>query len=264
MSRWLERWRSLAGGPRLALAVEADALAWTAPDDAGPALGWPPGTTPDWEALCARLVAPAGARRGAALAVSVADHWCRWWCVEPSTGAARLADLQAAAAARFEARFGGSAGDWAIDADWRAGAGFVAAGLPRALLLALRQLAAERGWRLTRVAPASVAAYALHRHAAGTAWRCAAAPTHAIAWYAPAGRPAALMQAWYDAPPGEAELAAQLRRLALVEGIEAPRTAAVADVSLRAPLAWPPALRDAARHGRPWPLPAPVAAMEPA
>ncbi|SDH36971.1 MULTISPECIES: hypothetical protein [unclassified Duganella] len=67
----------------------------------------------------------------------VADELARMWRVTPPSGAARLADLEAAAGLRFQALYGESLSAWQLAADWSATQPFFAAAMPRALLAAL-------------------------------------------------------------------------------------------------------------------------------
>jgi hypothetical protein len=97
------------------------------------------------------------------LRVVLSDELVRLWQVTPPPGAARIADLEAASALRYQALFGASPSGWLIRADWNATQPFLAAAMPQALLERLRQAAAGQGFRLVEVAPQFVAALNQHR-----------------------------------------------------------------------------------------------------
>lgn len=90
--------------------------------------------------------------------VVLADDLLRLWRVAPPPGATRLADLEAAAALRFQHLFGASPLDWRISADWSADNPFLAAAAPRVLLDQLTAAAGEHRFHLVEVAPQFVAA----------------------------------------------------------------------------------------------------------
>lgn len=91
------------------------------------------------------------------LSVVLADDLVRLWQVEPPPACSRMGDLEAAAALRFQALFGGSSAEWKIAADWDPLRPFLAAALPRALLSALEQAAHERRCHLVEAVPQFVA-----------------------------------------------------------------------------------------------------------
>jgi hypothetical protein len=90
--------------------------------------------------------------------VVLSDELARMWQVTPPPAASRPADLEAAAALRFQSLFGASAAAWKIVADWDAAFPFLAAAVPHALLDGLRQAAAEQRFHLVEIAPQFVAA----------------------------------------------------------------------------------------------------------
>lgn len=96
---------------------------------------------------------------GRALTVIVADELARLWQVTPPAGSARMADLEGAAALRFQSLYGAAPVGWRIGADWHATRPFLAAGLPAALLALLEEVALEQRLHLVEVAPQFVAAY---------------------------------------------------------------------------------------------------------
>jgi hypothetical protein len=97
-------------------------------------------------------------KAGWALRVVLSDELVRLWQVAPPLGAARMADLQAACALRYQALFGASLTGWQMSADWHATRPFLAAAMPQALLARLQQAAVDQGFRLVEVAPQFVAA----------------------------------------------------------------------------------------------------------
>lgn len=92
------------------------------------------------------------------LSVVVADELVRMWQVAPPPGATQPADLEAAAAMRYQALFGAAPAGWKIAADWQATRPFLAAALPAALLDVLEQAAREARCHLVEIAPQFVAA----------------------------------------------------------------------------------------------------------
>ena len=96
---------------------------------------------------------------GLPLTVTVADSWARLFMVAPPHNAGRLQDLQAAAAMRFQALYGELPSAWEIQADWQAGAPFLACALPRPLLAALQQIAIDNKLHLLSVQAQFVAAW---------------------------------------------------------------------------------------------------------
>jgi hypothetical protein len=95
---------------------------------------------------------------GRPLTVVLSDELVRMWQVTPPAGASRMADLEAAAAMRFQALFGAPASGWKISADWDAARPFLAAAVPLALLAQLEQAAREQRLHLVEVVPQFVAA----------------------------------------------------------------------------------------------------------
>ncbi|MES2260831.1 MAG: hypothetical protein V4724_20115 [Pseudomonadota bacterium] len=83
----------------------------------------------------------------------LADELTRLWQVTPPQQAARLADIEAAAALRFQHLYGESTAAWQLSAGWDARAPFFAAAVPRALLAVLEQGAAEHRLAVVEVLP---------------------------------------------------------------------------------------------------------------
>ena len=98
-----------------------------------------------------------GEYAGWPLTVVLADDLVRLWQVTPPQQTARLADLEAAAALRFQRLYGEPAGDWILRAGWDLDRPFLAAALPRALLAALERGAAAHQMKLVEIVPQFVA-----------------------------------------------------------------------------------------------------------
>jgi len=90
--------------------------------------------------------------------VVLADELLRLWQVTPPPGATRVADLEAAAALRFQHLFGAAPAEWRISADWDADRPFLAAAAPNVLLEQLTAAAREHRFHLVEVQPHFVAA----------------------------------------------------------------------------------------------------------
>lgn len=99
------------------------------------------------------------------LTIVLADDLVRLWQVTPPQLGARLADLEAAAAQRFELLYGETAASWSVRAAWDPVRPFLAAALPRALLGAIEHGAAQRKLALREIVPHFVAEFNCH-HAA--------------------------------------------------------------------------------------------------
>ena len=108
--------------------------------------------------------ANAGASRWP-LTVVLSDDLSRLWQVTPPPGSARLADLEAAAALRFQTLYGESAALWKMSGAWDAGKPFLAAAMPRHLLALLEHAAGEQHATLVEVVPQFIAAWNGWRHA---------------------------------------------------------------------------------------------------
>ena len=121
----------------------------------------PGGPVPSAEALAACLDRLWAACDGGPVAAKLllAEPWTRLWMVAPPANASRIADCEAAAAARFEALHGESAAAWQIAADWHHSQPFLAAALPREMLAALQRVAADHGRVWVDAVPSFVAAW---------------------------------------------------------------------------------------------------------
>jgi hypothetical protein len=116
--------------------------------DAGPLLHG------DFAALGTALeqLLPAGHYAGWPLSVVLDDGLARLWQVDLPQGAARLADIEAAAALRFQSLYGDPPGLWHSSRAWDARAPFFCA-VPRALLAQLTRVAAMRKLALIFITP---------------------------------------------------------------------------------------------------------------
>lgn len=91
--------------------------------------------------------------------VVIADELARTWQVSPPSETARMADLEAAAALRFQQLYGEPAAGWQLAGSWDPSSAFTAAALPRALNDALAQAAAEHRLALVEVVPQFLAGW---------------------------------------------------------------------------------------------------------
>lgn len=107
------------------------------------------------EALAAVL--DGAGHAGWPLTIVLADDLVRMWQVTPPEGSARLADLEAAAALRFQHLYGEPAAGWALSAGWNPLRPFLAAALPRALLGALEQGAGAQRMAIVEIVPQFIA-----------------------------------------------------------------------------------------------------------
>ena len=148
------------------------------------------------------LLADAGVA-GWPVTIVLADELVRMWQVSPPAGSTRLADLEAAAALRFQVLYGEPAAGWALSASYDAGAPFLAAAVARPLLEVCQQVAAEHKLALVEVVPQFVAGW--------NRWRKAIKPG---AWYGQVHERVLTIGA-----PGDGVLAA-VRAAALPEGAD--------------------------------------------
>ena len=111
-----------------------------------------------------QLLSDAGSA-GWPVSVVLGDELTRMWQVTPPANAARLADLEAAAALRFQSLFGESAGSWTMSAGWDTGAPFLAAAMPRQLLALLEQAAFDSKATIVEVLPQFIAGWNQWRNA---------------------------------------------------------------------------------------------------
>ncbi|WP_051959477.1 hypothetical protein [Janthinobacterium sp. RA13] len=211
------------------------APAWTplgeaayAPDDA------PHG---DFAALGQALeqILPVGQYARWPLSVVLDDALARLWQVDMPQGAARLADIEAAAALRFQSLYGDAPGLWRSSGAWDARAPFFCA-VPRALLAQLTRVAAERKLALIFITPQ----FARHWNR----WHGALKPG---AWFGQLQEHVLTLGVRHEGrlravralpvPPGAARdwLAQTLAREALLQGVPAP---ALLQLCGAAPAGW--------------------------
>jgi hypothetical protein len=105
-----------------------------------------------------QLLADAGCAKWNA-GVVLSDELARIWQVTPPAGAARLADLEGAAAVRFQSLYGEPASNWKLAGGWDAAKPFIACALPRQLLAMLGAVAAEQQVTLVEIVPQFVAGW---------------------------------------------------------------------------------------------------------
>lgn len=105
-----------------------------------------------------QLLADAGCAKWNA-SVVLSDELARIWQVAPPVGAARLADLEGAAAVRFQSLYGEPASGWKLAGGWDSAKPFIACALPRQLLAMLGAVAAEQQVTLVEIAPQFVAGW---------------------------------------------------------------------------------------------------------
>ncbi|MYM25919.1 hypothetical protein GTP46_25140 [Duganella sp. FT135W] len=89
----------------------------------------------------------------------LADELTRMWRVTPPAGAARMADLEAAAGLRFQSLYGEPPSAWEVSADWNAVQPFFAAAVPRILLAALNVVAQDSKLSVVAIEPRFVSAW---------------------------------------------------------------------------------------------------------
>ena len=118
-----------------------------------------------------QLLTNAGYARWPATIV-LADELVRLWQVTPPALSARLADLEAAAALRFQMLYGESPAGWTISAGWDAAAPFLAAAVPRQLPDLLHLACAGQQLNVVEIVPQFIAGW--------NQWRAALKPD---AWY---------------------------------------------------------------------------------
>lgn len=162
---WLQRWTGRA--LRIGIAPDGLALARTSllPHERALLLGRVNAGGADPGAIGVALAMLLGEHQVAGWPVTVvlSDDLVRLWQVAPPPGATRLADLEGAAALRYQALFGAAPAGWKISADWDATHPFLAAALPEALLAQLTQAAASQRFHLVEVVPQFVAALNQYR-----------------------------------------------------------------------------------------------------
>lgn len=109
--------------------------------------------------LLKSLPARSGFFRPRFASITIADSLVRLFMVTPPPNAAGRADLEAAAAIRFQTLYGGPPSQWTIQAPWHPGRAFLACALPAALHAVLLQGMAEHNLVLMEIAPRFVAVW---------------------------------------------------------------------------------------------------------
>lgn len=230
-SRW--RWPGRAATPAGVLAAQAIA----------------PASGHSFDAIANALRALLGELDAGGWPVSfiVADELTRMWRVTPPPGAARMADLEAAASLRFQSLYGESPSAWQLAADWSTIQPFFAAAVPRALLAVLSAVAQDSRLAIVAIEPRFV-----------HAWNCGRRSLQPGAWFghvhdqlltlgatAAGGIGLCAIRA-LPIPPGadHAWLTQTLQREALLLDMQAP---ALLQVSGAAPAAWTQAVSNAAQ-----------------
>jgi len=175
--RALRAWRGPRGHCRLGVSREAvsvlrvGASRRSAPVVAERALSDLGVAPPD--ALAAQIAAALDAAGGSRLPVyaTLGDDVVRYFIVTPPGNGARMQDLRAAAAVRFQVLYGEPAASWQIVADWQAATPFLACAVPQRLHTALQLAVAARRGCLVSVMPDFVAAWnRSRRHLKADTW----------------------------------------------------------------------------------------------
>ena len=170
----------------------------------------------------ARLLGSAHARWPVSFVV--ADDMARIWRVTPPAGAARMADLEAAAALRFQSLFGETPAGWSIRAGWDAAQPFMAAAMPHPLLAALTQAATGQRMPVIGIEPHVVVALNAARAALRNGAWFGLVHEGVITVGAPKdGRVDSVRAAAVPAGAGAGWLATHVAREALLLGVPEPR-----------------------------------------
>ncbi|WP_193567047.1 hypothetical protein [Paraburkholderia azotifigens] len=103
--------------------------------------------------------------------VTLGDELVRYFMVTPPANAARMQDLRAAVAVRFQTLYGDTVAAWQLTADWRAVEPFLACAVRRNVLMALPLGVAPGGGCLVSVTPNFVSAWnRLRKQLGANAW----------------------------------------------------------------------------------------------
>jgi hypothetical protein len=139
-------------------------------------LGVPDEDLPDAVAPDARAAQIAAALdeaggNGLPVYVTLGDDLVRYFIVTPPANGARMQDLRAAAAVRFQTLYGDAAAAWQLAADWQAVEPFLACAVSREVSAALQQAVTPGGGCLVSVTPGFVSAWNRSRRELGAnAW----------------------------------------------------------------------------------------------
>lgn len=185
------------------------------------------GAVPDTlaEPIAAALNAAGG--NGRPVYATLADNLVRYFIVTPPGNSARMQDLHAAAAVRFQVLYGEPVQAWQLVADWQVTAPFLACAVSRRITTALQHaVSAERGC-LVSVTPNFVAAWNRSRRQLGAnAWLATLADRAlTLGLVADAAKPrlaAVRTLALPEEAPSMAWLREQVARIALLDNLPAP------------------------------------------
>ncbi|GAB3432973.1 hypothetical protein NX773_10880 [Massilia solisilvae] len=109
-------------------------------------------------AAAVRELLTAAAPTASTVSIVLADDLVRMWQVAPPAGCARMSDLLAAAAMRFQHLFGSGTAGWRITADWDLSGPFLAVAAPQSLLDPVEAAVRDYGGHVVEVVPQFVAA----------------------------------------------------------------------------------------------------------
>lgn len=121
------------------------------------------------DALAAQIAAALeeAAAKGLPVHTTLGDELVRYFIVTPPGNSARMQDLRAATAVRFQVLYGESAAAWHLVADWQADTPFLACAVPQRISAALQQAVAAQHACLVSVTPNFVAAWNQSRRKLG-------------------------------------------------------------------------------------------------
>jgi hypothetical protein len=181
------------------------------------------------DVLAGQIEAALDAAGGSGLPVYVTlgDDLVRYFIVTPPGNSARMQDLRAAAAVRFQVLYGESVSAWQLVADWHAAAPFLACAVSQRISTALQIAVANQRGCLVSVAPNFVAAWnRSRRHVGVDAWLATlgdGALTLGLVADAATPRLAAVRTlALPEKAPPMAWLREQVARAALLDNLPAP------------------------------------------
>jgi hypothetical protein len=185
------------------------------------------GAMPDTLAVQIAAALSAAGSNGLPVYATLADNLVRYFIVTPPGNSARMQDLRAAVAVRFQVLYGEPVPAWQLVADWQVTAPFLACAVSRRLTSALQLgVSAERGC-LVSVTPNFVAAWnRSRRQLEANAWLATLAD-HALTLglVADAVKPrlaAVRTLALPEEAPPMAWLREQVARIALLDNLPAP------------------------------------------
>jgi hypothetical protein len=177
--------------------------------------------------------------KGLPVHATLGDELVRYFIVTPPGNSARMQDLRAATAVRFQVLYGEAASAWQLEADWRADTPFLACAVSRQIAYALQQAVAAQHACLVSVTPNFVAAWNRSRRqlSAGTWLATLGEGVLTLGLVADAARPrlaAVRALALPDTVPSMAWLCEQVARIALLDDLPAPSVLQIHGVPLDA------------------------------